>query len=542
MLAARRLASAAIATAVSVALTLAFGAPYGASNQATYLVEPLRRAVPALYAHDWLVSSTTMYHPVFAWLAAPLYAADPDGRIAFALAQLVVMALTWLAIWRLVAALTAHAELAAFACLAGLLALNGGRALGGSYLFAGYLQPSSLASLGWLVALLAWARGRTVVAGVALALAGICHVNFLVLGVGVFGLAELASRRLEVRRLAALLGPSLLAVAIFAPALIAAGHADDPAMALRILTTFHAPGHYAPVRVVRWLPPLIGWLIVAWGARPAVPAGDAPDRIWRFAAAGTVAVAAAALISLIPPFLGVTRLFLPRVAPFAQLASQLLIVVAALAPAGTPALPRRRVVAILIGAAILVGESIYLGGGHYTFTLTLGLVAAVGVARWRSPRAAAILAPVTLILALAQNRHELVDPPLFGPECDGANCTLQRWARTETPVDAVFVVPPYLGQFRLLARRAVAVDTKSPPLYPDELIAWYRRLCDLVDARDAPTHEWIEHRWPELTADQLTAAARHFHADYLVIDRSQPARPALPVAHEDESYLVYRVP
>lgn len=538
MSAARRLASAAIATAVAIALTLALGAPYGASNQSTYLVEPLRRAVPALYAHDWLISSTTMYHPVFAWLAAPLYAADPDGRIAFAIAQLVVMAATWLAIWRLVAALT-RTHLAAFACLAGLLALNGGRALAGSYLFAGYLQPSSLASLGWLLALLAWARGRTLVAGVALALAGVCHVNFLVLGVGVFGLAELSERR-DLRRLAALLGPSLVAIAIFAPALIAAGRAADPELALRILTAFHAPGHYAPARVVRWLPPLIGWLIVAWGARAALPASDAADRLWRFAAVGTLAVAAAALVSLIPPFLGVTRLFLPRVAPFAQLASQLLIVAAAVAPDGA-ALPRRRVVAVCLGAALLLGASIYLGGGHYVFTLTLGLVAAVGLARWRSRRAALVLAPATLLLALATSRHELVDPPLLGPECDAANCTLQRWARTETPVDAVFVVPPYLGQFRLLARRAVAVDTKSPPLYPDELIAWYRRLCDLVDAKDAPTHEWIEHRWPELTADQLTAAARRFAADYLVIDKSQPARPALPIAHEDEAYVVYRL-
>lgn len=146
----RRVVTALVVVGVSAALALAYGAVYGAGNQVTYLLEPLRRAHPELYGRDWLVASTTQYHPVFAWLAAPLYAIDPRGVMVFGIAQLAVMTATFVVIYRLLAALADQVRLPMFLLLVGLLALGGGRAMAGSYLFAGYIQPSSLATLGWL--------------------------------------------------------------------------------------------------------------------------------------------------------------------------------------------------------------------------------------------------------------------------------------------------------------------------------------------------------------------------------------------------------
>src|SRR5258706_7013169 len=109
------------------------------------------------------------------------------------------------------AAAATRARLAIFCALAGLLALGGARCLAGSYLFAGYLQPSSLATIGWLVAMVAFAKDRVLGAGIALAAAGACHANFLLLGIPLFGAAELVTtRRFDVKRMAALLAPSLV--------------------------------------------------------------------------------------------------------------------------------------------------------------------------------------------------------------------------------------------------------------------------------------------------------------------------------------------
>src|SRR5207302_1884183 len=100
--------------------------------------------------------------------------------------------------------------------------------------------------------------------------------------------------------------------------------------------------------------------------------------------------------------------------------------------------------------------------------------------------------------AIETRSDELTDPPLFSAECGGPDCELFDWVARATSVDAVFLVPPYHGWFRLIARRAVVADSQSPPLVPDELVAWYRRLCDMVGAADVRTHELLETRWDAL--------------------------------------------
>jgi len=538
---------------VSFLLALAYARPYGASNQQTYLIDPLHRAHPELFNHDWLVASTTAYHPVFGWLAAPLFGLDPTGVRSFAIAQLVVMTLTYVALYGLIAALVTRGRLAVFLALAGLLALGGGRTLAGTYLFAGYLQPSSLATLLWLIALRAWVRDRPLAAGVWLGLGGACHVNFLVLGLGLFGLLELMSvrlhlRELSLRRVAAVLGPSLVVLAAFAPTLLAGGHAHDPATALRLLMEFCAPGHYAPSRIRHGQPPLIAWLVVAWGVLPVARAagGAAIDRMWRFAVAATVVCVAATLLVSIPPLLRLTQLFVWRIAPFAQLASQLIVIAAVLAPGEAPlAVPgvRRRAIAVVGGGLVLIVEAVRLNA-ELEPVVGLGLLVAIGlVALWRRGRVTALVLAVAMIgAALGSQWSWLIEPPAFEPQCGGSDCELLRKISLETPVDSVFLVPPYMNWFRLFGRRGIVADTKSPPLYPDELVAWYRRLCAIVGAPEVARHEQVEAMWDTLSADQLLAAAHQFDVDYIFLYKQlSRARLPLPIAYETADHLVYRV-
>ena len=565
----RRSIRAAAILAISAVVSVAYGRGYGSSNQQTYLLEPLHRAHSELFARDWLISNTTQYHPVFAWLVAPFYAVDPGGVMAFALAQLVVMIATYVLLYRLIAAIAVRGRIAMFLLLVGLLAFTGGRALAGSYLFSDYLQPSSLATLGWLAAMVAWLRGQPLRAGVWLALGGVCHVNFLVLGVGLFaalevsswrpggwralagadvragGAADASRRGVWLRRLAAVVGPSLIVVAVYLPSLIASAHARDPDAALHILVKFHAPGHYDPLRVRRGLVSLLSWLVIAWGAVPvARAAGQATiDRLWRFAAVATALCVAATAVVSIPAFLGATRLFVWRIGPFAQLASQLVVIGAALAPAGSAATwsPRRKLAAVL-GALAFLGEALLRR--HYVDAGAMAVVGTVGLAsHWLRYRALALaLAIAACGAALVDRRRDLIALPLFAPVCDESECALGRWAQRETPADAVFLVPPYVTWFRLFAARAIVVDSKSPPLYPDELLEWYRRMCAVVDARDMPTHEAVEARWDTLTAAQLLSAARRFDAGYILLVKRAAPRLSAPVAYEDKVFVVYRLP
>jgi len=531
---------AAAVVAIAVALALAYGQPYGSSNQQTYLLAPLQHAFPELYRHDWFVSTAHQYHFVFTWLVAPLYGLDASGVIALGLLQLVVMVATYVLVYRLIAAVTDRARLPLFALLAALLTLGAGRALGGSYLFAGYVQPSSLAVLGWLGALVLWLRERPLAAGLALAAGGACHLNYALLGIAIFGAAELATYRIQPRRLAMLLVPSLAVVAVFVPAMLASSHSSEPDLALRVLVDFEFPGHFEPKHVRRWIWPLAAWLAAAWSVLPVVR-GPAFDRLWRFACTGALACIAAALVVSIPPLLSLTRLFVWRVAPIPQLACQLIVLagVLALAREGVRALGRQRLAVLALALLGLVVEAFRLQPGEYGYVL-IALAAGAGVLAFvRREQLLIPLAALVCAFALFTHRAALAGEPLFVSYDSG----LTEWARETTPVDAVFLVPPYENEFRLLARRAIVVDTKSPPMYMDELVAWYRRLCATVGAGDdVATYLAAEAHWDTLGADQLVAIAHQFAADYLVVDKTRSqVRLASPVAYEDNQRVAYRL-
>lgn len=535
----RRVVAVAVVAAAAV-LALAYGAPYGSNNQLTYLLGPLQRAFPELYRHDWLMTETTQYHPVFAVVAAPLYQIDPRGVVAFGIAQLVAMIATYVVIYRLVAATADRARLAIFFALAGMLALGGARCLAGSYLFAGYLQPSSLATIGWLVAMVAFAKDRVLVAGIALAAAGACHANFLLLGIPLFGAAELATtRRFDVRRMAYLLAPSLVALVAFVPAMIASAHAAEPDIALRVLVRFHAPGHYEPKHIRWYAPPLAAWLAIAWSVRPLVKS-PAIDRLWRLAAIGVAACVGAVLVCSIPPLLALTKLYVWRIGPFAQLACMVIALVA-IVQGGVRELPRVNLAVLAAGAAVVLFEAWHLQTALYAGALGFAAAATLAAVWLRKVALAPALAIAMLGAAVESHQTEITDTPLFAPECGGPDCALFDWVGKTTSVDAVFLVPPYMGWFRLIARRAVVADTQSPPLVPDELVAWYRRLCAMVGAGDVRTHELVEERWDALSAAELETAVRSLGADYVVLDKQRtPARLALPVVFENDGRIVYR--
>jgi len=525
--------------AIGAVIAIAYGGGVGSANQVTYLVEPLRRAHVDLFARDWLAMDTTHYHGAFVALATELFRADDSGAIAFGIAHLVTMIATVGAIVAILTAIAAPRWRALVLVVVGWIVLGGSRALGGSYLVATYFQPSSIATVAWLVAIAYWLRQRHTAAGIALAVGGAFHVNFLVLGIAYFAAIEMFAWPLpRARHVLALVAPSLVVLTAIVPSILDAGDAREPALALRILVEFHAPSHYDARVAIAQLPPLLGWLLAAWACNPSREPAFA--RLWRIAFVGTAACTLTFVAILVVP--AATRLFVWRIAPFAQLASQL-VVLASVFSARTM-FERPRSLGIPIGIGVVVGWSIPQAHGLYTIALACTILAAIAYRRAyaRPARVVSVAGLVVLALALAPACHRLVAPHLFTEALGGRYRDVILWART-TDRDALFVVPPYLHAFRLLARRAIVADSRSPPLYPDELVGWYRRLCALVDVADAATHEEIEQRYDLLTADGLIAAARRFDAQYVVIDKQRSGTRLLGrPAFEDWRVVVFAVP
>jgi len=524
--------------AIAVLVTLAFTDPYGTQNQVTYLLDPLHRVLPELYRRDWFVSETPAYLPSWGWLAAWLYRIDPEGPAVMLTAHVAVTLATYAGVGWLVTALSRDAR--GFAIVVAVCAATMVRTLGGNYLLAGYLQPSTVASAGWVVAMAALVRRRYGLCGVVLALAGLLHINFLVLGIGLFPLAALARRDATRSELARLVVPQLVVLMYSLPDLLGATGAS--AEAVRIFIEFHAPGHYAAGRLARHLPELACWELAAFAVLPLLDAAAREARaLWRFSlVAFAVTVATTAMVA-VPALQSLTQVRWSRIAPFGQLACHILVVSAMLGYATTAtAVSRRRrgAAAAAIALAILgtcrflrcepaitlaaaAGPLVIFGVPRRmaSVAVTLATASVVAVVLWRSPRGAG-----------------LTTQPIGQP----SELALESWARRDTPIDALFLTSPDLPRFRLLARRAIVVDTKSPPLRPDLLVAWYHRLCAVVQVRDAATHEWVEQRFPQLAPAQLAAVARSFGADYIVVGAATQLSGER--VYGNAEYAVYRTP
>jgi hypothetical protein len=517
-------------------LTLAYAAPFGALNQATYLLKPLHLAHAELFARDWFLADTPTYMRVFSWLAQWLFVIDREGSTAVIAVHVVVTLATYAAIYSLVTAL--HGGWRGCLIVAAFVTTTKGFSMGGSYLLAGYLQPSSLATLGWLVALAGFVRARYLIAGIAAALAGALHANFLVLGVGVFALAALARRDLRLRDYAALLVPQLIVLACFVPEL--AGSAGASERALWILSEVHAPGHYSPARLLVWMPAVLSWQLAAGGAMLVIGDLVTARVLWRFSLLAAAIPCTTALLAQLAPLHFLVQLFAARLAPFAQLACLVLVVAALVRCTDQPVSGRRRVLfASSVVVALLVG--VWWRGvlSAPVVAVTCGFVLVTALAPTQIARVA-----LTTITAVVLAFAVWATPPGRGITTQRygsiSELELEDWARERTDINALFLIPPELGRFRLLARRAVVVDTKSPPLRPDLLEQWYARLCAVARVdHDGPTSRELEGRYAQLSYDELEQVARSFGANYVVAIRAVTF-PQPPV-FRNRDYAVYRV-
>jgi hypothetical protein len=517
---------------------------FGVKNQLTYFIAPLARIHPELYRNDWFASTTT-YHRWFSISASWLFRVDDTGALGCAIAHVALMTALLAGVFATVTGVTKRSAFAVFAIVGAWLTINGDRSVAGSYLWSGYLQPSLLATVGWVVALAAYVRGRAGVTGVALAAGGLFHANFLVLGIGMFALAELvATGGRPARRLIWLLVPQLVVLAVLAPDLWTSSRGADPDLALWILERFHAPGHYDPYAVAHTLVYLVRWVLLALVVAPLAES-EAAGRLvsWCWIAAAICVVAVPVL--MVPALAGLTRLYVWRLAPFAQLAAMIVIAIAVIATIEDPTRwreqPRSRRYAAVALAGWVVGSAAYeVGavGGWAPAACVGGIVLAIVVpnaSRWLPM----LVAVASLAIVLYPRWDAVAHPRIAVAAASFETDDLYEWARTTTPVDAVFLTPPSLSGFRLLARRAIVVDLKSPPLVPDELVEWYRRLCRVVDEPDLRDAAETDRLWRAASKAVLLARAKELGADYLVLDRRAETTDTV---YASSKFAVYRVP
>jgi hypothetical protein len=140
----------------------------------------------------------------------------------------------------------------------------------------------------------------------------------------------------------------------------------------------------------------------------------------------------------------------------------------------------------------------------------------------------------------------------YVPDCSGDQIAVCNWVRENTPVDAIFLISPGDQIFRLHAQRAIVVNFKAPPQLASELPQWRDRLQDVLDmpnlaplTRFGGDVQWhLDEVYDAAPDDARFAAARKYAATYILLShRLPPKYDAELIYHrENGSYFLYHVP
>lgn len=506
-----------VALVVSLAFAVSFGLNFGVGNQTSYLLAALHRRDPSLLRRDWFVSRTTQYHLVYTQLSAGLLALDGSGRLMAALQVLLITGagLALYAVCRVLAG--RRGALASFFLTMAFAFAHHWRGPLTTYVFDETFQPSGLASAFFIAAAAAFVAGRFGWSGLLLGVSGLCHLNLLILILPALGLAQLLlGRDGLVRRLALELGWAGLAALVFLPMMLRANApVPNAELARHVWIHVRFPHHFE--------------------------VGAHLGEFWSFCVWQLVAAA------VLWPLLRRA----PGEAALRRLAA-LLVGMAAVVWVGTgAALATERLVSLfawrLVAHFVLFGE-IALSVAVVRLLLEPELWARLPNALRRGRELASVTSAYPLALSgacalvlLNYAVGSLARTPshsnLFARD-DGPLHGLETWMRERSPKDALFLIPPEEESLRFKGERAVVVDWKSSPSIPNEILEWYRRICDVAGRKVERESDLAG--YDELDPPRLEALRERYGVDFAVVMRKQAWRlPGYAAAYANSEYVVF---
>ncbi len=523
----------AIVLAAGVMLSLRFGFNFGIGNHNTYLLHALRRVHPELLSADWLASFTQDYHPVFTHFAALLLRLDESGWL-FALMNVLCITLSAVLVYLILRELvSARLALPVFLLTAAFMGVGATYSVSGSYLFSATFQPSTVAVMGCLLAMLWFVRERTLASGLCLAVAGAFHANFAVLVVPWFGLSHLLLGWKGCgRRLVLQLAPVGATLALLSPLLLGQAGSPHAEAARTIFQQVLAPQHYVPSSYWTEFVVYFAWCALGWMAGRSVLFGAGNRRPGALWLSSLLLVSIATLLTTVVFIPTVSQLYFWRLAPFTVLLSQIAAGAGLLTllDDATTSAPGKRRPLLFVAGVISIWLLFRYHYGEFRFLqygLLIALAAVLALRPWLAVRLGPrirvaswsawnvwIVAAAFPLVSLSARSSLLHGLPQHEAE-------LYEWAAT-TPQESVFLIPPQLENFRLNARRAVVADLKSTPVEPGQLLEWYRRIGLICGQDSVRSVISAAAGYATLDSSRLATIAAQLPIDYVVVAGSQP--------------------
>lgn len=128
----------------------------------------------------------------------------------------------------------------------------------------------------------------------------------------------------------------------------------------------------------------------------------------------------------------------------------------------------------------------------------------------------------------------------------------QKWAKANTPKDAVFITPPqlywhYMPDWRVFSERQPVAELSElleMPFNPDYLHIWLPRFEAVAPGALAQfkgdyfeNMKIISRAYYSLTSDQIINISKEYHANFLVVEK--PNLKNFPKVYENEGFVIY---
>lgn len=529
---------------LSLYYALSLGMNYGISNQNAYLLAPWRLVDPTLWERDWLVTQVGVPHSLFAWVAAPLLWISPEGWALALTNLLVVSVICWVMYRILILYVSKDSAMLAFVFLIGLLGLWETQSVSDSYMYTGYLQPSTLGACAFLGATALFLYKRYALSGLVLAIGGLFHVLYLILGIAVFVMAHLYQGRTQLlRRITQQCTLPLLALIPFLYVLsqVAVEGARYDALREKLLNV-RVPHHHSPSTFKFQFLPLFGWLLLGIGVYRTHLLNFVSKDTWKHTASLQLSLLSMIVVGTFLTtaiyFAKVAQAQPWRIAPYLEL-----LCIVPLCAASAQACRDEwadlspltllcfgvGLVLLAVGAgariALLVAllllpilyphfhaRSIGVSLGVLVFFLGMGIPFKRG---WKKS---------TLVHGLPQEQEQLFD-----------------WVRAQTPKDAVFLTPPTFTPFRLHAKRAIVVDWKTHPVTGKLLQEWFTRLEAVSGLPDIVSATELIEGYNRMTVNRLRDIHAQYASQFAVLFKQQVAPEILvefPVLFQNKDFVV----
>lgn len=491
-----------------------FGYDFGSSDQDEIVPAALHAADAEVLASDWFVSTQAAAFNVRTPVVLALATLEPVVGIAAA-ALLFYLVSVFLLVYG--TASVAHdsspTALAVFGAPLLLLVLTPRFTLGGNDLSHSIFVPSMLAWGLVLLALHFLIARRPFRAAILFGLATVVQPLVGVLGAAIctvsWSIERLSSERVRTA-LRDLLLVGVVAFLVSSPVLFPIIRSQlvhtsgvPGSTVFEILTSVRAPHHYLP---------------------SAFPARSFVDF-------GVLLLAGLVAIWLSPSLRSHRALF---VCMLGAILAACLIYVVGVEFARSPTVAKLQLFRLTVLAKSVAGIAVVASAADAIDRSRLG----DRIRRLLQPRRALLMSClVAVVVAAVTALTPLLDDRVaFLARKQSAWPELYRWAKEQTPADAVFAVPPSDSEMRSRARRAIVVNFKAFAFQDPLMVAWRDRLYDMAPtpASFEPPVQ-LDARFEALGDARLTDLSAKYGFSYVV------RRTPLPAADSAAHWEIRRV-